>query len=47
MTGLQSTYGYNRSEKNKANEMLKTGQVPMDLNAMSRNLVTRRGLQEV
>ena len=25
MTGLQSTYGYNRSEKNKANEMLKSG----------------------
>ena len=31
--GLQSTYGYDRSETNKANEMLKTGQVPMDVNA--------------
>ena len=32
--GLQSTYGYDRSETNKANEMLKTGQVPMDVNAI-------------
>ena len=34
MAGLQSTYGYDRSEMNKANEVLKTGQVPMDINAM-------------
>ena len=34
MVGLQSTYGYDKSEMNKANEMLKTGQVPMDINAM-------------
>ena len=34
MAGLQSTYGYDRSEMSKANEMLKTGQVPIDLNAM-------------
>ena len=34
MAGLQSTYGYDMSEMNKANEMLKTGQVPMDVNAM-------------
>ena len=34
MAGLQSTYGYDKSEMNKDNEMLKTGQVPMDINAM-------------
>ena len=34
MAGLHSTYGYDRSKSNKANEMLKTGQVPMDVNAM-------------
>ena len=34
MSGLHSTYGYDRSEMTKANEMLKTGQVPMDVNAM-------------
>ena len=34
MAGLQSTYGYDRSEMSKANEILKTGQVPMDANAM-------------
>ena len=34
MAGLHSTYGYDRSEMTKANEMLKTGQVPMDVNAM-------------
>ena len=34
MAGLQSTYGYDKSEITKANEMLKTGQVPMDVNAM-------------
>jgi len=34
MAGLHSTYGYDRSETSKANEMLKTGQVPMDVNAM-------------
>ena len=36
MAGLHSTYGYDRSKYNKANEMLKTGQVPMDVNAMPR-----------
>jgi len=34
MGGLQSIYGYVKSEINKANKMLKTGQVPMDVNAM-------------
>ena len=34
MAGLQSTYGDDKSEMTKANEMLKTGQVPMDVNAM-------------
>ena len=34
MSGLHSTYGNDRSEMSKANEMLKTKQVPMDINAM-------------
>ena len=34
MAGLQSTYGYDRSKMTKANKMLKTGQVPMDINTM-------------
>ena len=34
MSGLHSTYGNDRGEMSKANEMLKTGQVPMDVNAM-------------
>ena len=34
MSGLHSTYGNDGSEMSKANEMLKTGQVPMDVNAM-------------
>ena len=34
MAGLQSTYGYDNSEMTKANKMLKTGQVPMDVNAL-------------
>ena len=34
MSGLHSTYGNDRSEMSKANEMLKMGQVPMDINAM-------------
>ena len=34
MAGLQSTYGSDKSEMTKANQMLKTGQVPMDVNAM-------------
>ena len=34
MAGLHSTYGYDRSETSNANEMLKTGQEPMDFNAM-------------
>ena len=34
MAGLQSTYGYDKSKMTKANKMLKTGQVPMDINAM-------------
>ena len=32
MAGLQSTYGYANSEMTKANEMLKMGQLPMDIN---------------
>ena len=31
---MHSTYGYDKSEISKANELLKTGQVPMDVNAM-------------
>ena len=34
MAGLQSTYGYDKSKMTKANKMLKTGKVPMDINAM-------------
>ena len=34
MSSPHSTYGYDRSEMSKANKMLKTGQVPMDINAM-------------
>ena len=34
MAGLQSTYGYDKSEMTKANKMLKTGQVPMGINTM-------------
>ena len=34
IAGLQSTYGYDKSEITKTNEMLKTGQVPMDINTM-------------
>ena len=34
MAGLYSKYKYDNSEISKANEMLKTGQVPMDVNAM-------------
>ena len=34
MSGLHSTYGNDRSEMSKANELLKTGQVPMDVKAM-------------
>ena len=34
MAGLHSTYGDNGSEMSKTNEMFKTGQVPMDVNAM-------------
>ena len=34
MAGLHSTYGYDKSETSKDNKMLKTGQVPMDVNAM-------------
>ena len=34
MAGFQSTYRYDESKITKANEMLKTGQVPMDVNAM-------------
>ena len=34
MAGLHSTYGDDRRVTSKANEMLKTGQVPMDVNAM-------------
>ena len=34
MSGLHSTYGNDRSEMSKANEMLKKGQVLMDVNAM-------------
>ena len=34
MAGLQSTYRYDKSKITKANEMLKTVQVPMDINDM-------------
>ena len=34
IAGLQSTFGYDRSKTAKANKMLKTGQVPMDVNDM-------------
>ena len=34
MAGLQSTYGYDKSEITKDQEMLKAGQVPMNVNAM-------------
>jgi len=34
VAGLQSTNRYDKSEISKAHEMLKTGQVPMDVNAM-------------
>ena len=34
MAGLHSTYGYDKSETSKDNEMLNMGQVPMDVNAM-------------
>ena len=34
MAGLRSTYVYEKNEVLKANEMLKTGQVPIDVNAM-------------
>ena len=33
MAGLHSTYGYDQSETSKDNKMLKTGRVPMDINA--------------
>ena len=34
MAGLQSMYGYDKSEMTEANKMLKTGQVHMDINPM-------------
>lgn len=34
MAGLRSTYGDERVEGTKANEKLKTGHVPIDINAM-------------
>ena len=34
MAGLHRTYGNDRSKMSKANELLKKGQVPMDVNAM-------------
>ena len=34
MSGLHRTYGYDMSETSKAYEMLKTGQVPMNVNTM-------------
>ena len=34
MAGLRSTYGYEKSTADRTDEMLKTGQVPMDVNAM-------------
>ena len=35
MAGLRSTYRYEKSTADRTDEMLKTGQVPMDVNAMS------------
>ena len=34
MAGLRSTYGYDEGTNDRSDEMLKTGQVPMDVNAM-------------
>ena len=34
LAGLQSTYRYDKSKITKANKMLKTGQEPMDVNAL-------------
>ena len=34
MAGLRSTYGYEKGTADRTDEMLKTGQVPMDVNAM-------------
>ena len=34
MAGLRSTYGYEKGTADRTEEMLKTGQVPMDVNAM-------------
>ena len=34
MAGLRSTYGYEKGTADRTAEMLKTGQVPMDVNAM-------------
>ena len=33
MAGLRSTYGYDKSTADHTDEMLKTSQVPMDVNA--------------
>ena len=34
MAGLRSTYGYDKGTADHTDELLKTGQVPMDVNAM-------------
>ena len=34
MARLRSTYGYEKSTNERSDKMLKTGQVPMDVNAM-------------
>ena len=34
MAGLRSKYGYDKGTNDRSDEILKTGQVPMDVNAM-------------
>ena len=34
MAGLRSTYGYEKSANDRSDEMLKTGQIPINVNAM-------------
>ena len=45
MAGLRHTYGYKKNGNNRLKEMLRTGQVPMDVNAMP-GLVTDESKDE-
>lgn len=45
MAGLRHTYGYEKNGNNRLKEMLRTGQVPMDVNAMP-GLVTDESKDE-